>query len=150
TFAELGLLALPFSEAYGGLDGGPVDTYLVQRSLGRGLVLEPYLSSIILCGELVQTLATEEQKLEILGALAGGERKLALAHYEPVSRHNESRVSCQAQADGTTWRLSGHKTAVLDAPSADFLLVSARENGVVDAESGVSLFMVDRHAAGVT
>lgn len=150
TFAELGLLALPIEEAYGGLGGGPVDTYLVFRSLGRGLVIEPYLSTIVLGAGLVQALGTEEQKTDILGAVAGGENKLALAHYEPHARHNESRVRCEAVAIGDRWQLSGHKTAVLEAPSADYLLVSARHEGDVDSEEGVSLFMVSRHAAGVT
>lgn len=150
TFAELGLLAMPFKDAYGGLDGGPVDTYLVMRSLGRGLVLEPYLSSIVLCGSLVQELGTEEQKQEMLGALAAGELKLALAHYEPGARHDEGRVSCQAIEDGDGWRLKGRKAAVLGAPSADQLLVSARHEGAVDADTGVSVFLIDRNAPGVT
>ena len=150
TFAELGLLALPIEEAYGGLGGGPVDTYVVFRSLGRGLVIEPYLSSIILGAGLVQALGTEEQKAEILSTVASGEHKLALAHYEPHARHNESRVRCEALAVGDGWQLSGHKTAVLEAGCADYLLVSARHDGHVDSENGVSLFMVERHAAGVT
>lgn len=150
TFADLGLLALPFKDAYGGLDGSPVDHYLVMRALGRGLVLEPYLSSIILCGGLVQELGTEAQKTELLGALTGGEMKLALAHYEPGARHNEGRIACRAVVDGDGWRLTGHKAAVLGAPGADHLLVSARHEGAIDAETGVSLFLVDRDALGVT
>lgn len=150
TFAELGLLALPFSSDYDGLDGGPVDTYLVMRNLGLGLVVEPYISTVVLCGQLVQALGNEEQKSVILGSIASGEQTLAFAHYEPHARHNEASIRCHAASDGDGWVLDGHKSAVLAASSAKHLLVSARHEGANDAEDGISVFIVPRDAQGIT
>ncbi|KAA0911236.1 acyl-CoA dehydrogenase family protein [Pusillimonas sp. ANT_WB101] len=150
TYAELGILALPFPEEFGGLDGTAVDTYLVMRTLGKGLILEPYLSTIVLCGGVISGFATQAQKQVLIPSLASGESLLALAHYEPQSRYNESLVETQAVAQGDGWVLSGHKAVVLGAPSADHFLVSARLEGDSNSEEGVSLFLVPADASGLS
>jgi len=150
TYAELGLLALPFPESCGGLDGTAVDTYLVMRNLGRGLALEPYLATVVLCGSLLRDFATAQQKLDMLPAIAAGESMLALAHYEPQARHNESRIAARTTETADGWVLNGHKCAVLHAGGADHVLVSARHEGEEDDEEGVSLFLLPRNSAGLT
>ena len=143
-FAELGLLALPFPEDFGGLNGNAVDTMLVMEAFGRGLVLEPYLSSVVVAGHLVRDAGSAAQKEALLPAVAGGERMLALAHYERGARYEVSRVDTAAKADGAGWKLSGSKAVVLGGGAADRLLVSANTG------KGISLFLVDAKAAGVS
>jgi alkylation response protein AidB-like acyl-CoA dehydrogenase len=149
-YAELGLLSLPFHEEFGGLGGTAVDIMLVMELIGRGLLLEPFLSSIVMCGGLVQDAAPEPMKRALLPGLCAGEIKLALAGYEGPGRYDLSQVACSAAQSGGGWRLSGQKTVVLDAPSADYFLVSARCGGRTDDAQGISLFLVERGSAGVS
>ena len=143
-FAELGLLALPFHEDFGGMNGNAVDTLLVMEAFGRGLVLEPYLATVVVAGGLIRDAGNAAQKEAILPAVAGGERMLALAHYERGGRYKVSRVDTAAKADGSGWKLSGAKGVVLGGGAADTLLVSANTG------KGLSLFLVDAKAAGIT
>jgi len=143
-FADLGLLALPFHEDFGGMNGNAVDTMLVMEAFGRGLVLEPYLATVVVAGHLVRDAGSTAQKEALLPAIAGGELMLALAHYERGARYEVSRVDTAAKADGAGWKLSGAKGVVLGGGAADTLLVSANTG------KGLSLFLVDSKAAGVT
>jgi alkylation response protein AidB-like acyl-CoA dehydrogenase len=143
-FAELGLLALPFPEDFGGMNGNAVDTMLVMEAFGRGLVLEPYLSTVVVAGSLIRDAGSDAQKEALLPAIAGGELMLALAHYERGARYEVSRVDTAARADGSGWKLSGAKGVVLGGGAADRLLVSASTG------KGISLFLVDATANGVT
>ena len=155
-FADLGLLSQPFPEQYGGLGGNAVDIMLVMEQFGRGLLLEPYLSSVVMAGGLIRDAAGEALKGKLLPRIGAGEIKLALAGYEAGGRYDLSRVDCAAAAHGAGWRLSGRKTVVLDGPSADYFVVSARDcaaaapAGDADRAQGISLFLVARDAAGVT
>jgi len=143
-FADLGLLALPFHEDFGGMNGNAVDTLLVMEAFGRGLVLDPYLATVVVAGGLIRDTGSAAQKEAILPAIAGGELMLALAHYERGARYEVSRVDTAAKADGDGWKLSGAKGVVLGGGAADKLLVSANTG------KGISLFLVDAKAAGVT
>ena len=144
TFADFGILALPFHEDFGGLNGNAVDTMLVMEMLGRGLALEPYVPTVVLCGGLIRDAGSAVQKEALLPAVAGGELMLALAHFEPGARYELDHVATTATADGSGWKLNGAKAVVLGAPSADKLIVSAKDG------KGVSLFLVDAKAPGVT
>ncbi len=148
-YAELGLLALPFPEEFGGLGGNAVDVMLVMELAGRGLLLEPYLSTVVMCGGLIRAAGSAPLKARLLPAIAAGKIKLALGCHEAGARYHLSQVDCVAKPDGDGWRLSGLKTVVLDAPSADCFLISARTGGNAHG-SGVSVFLVDREAAGVS
>jgi alkylation response protein AidB-like acyl-CoA dehydrogenase len=149
-YADLGLLSLPFPEEFGGLGGNAVDIMLVMELVGRGLLLEPFLSTIVMCGGLIRDAASEPLKRTILPRIGAGEIKLALACYEAAGRYELSRVACTAARSGGGWRLSGRKTVVLDASSADYFLVSARTGSDTAYAQGISLFLVGREAAGVT
>ena len=144
TFADFGILALPFHEDFGGLNGSAIDTMLVMEMLGRGLALEPYVSTVVLCGGLIRDAGSAAQKEALLPAIAGGELMLALAHHEPGGRYEIDRVATTATPTGSGWQLDGAKAVVLGAPSADKLIVSARDG------KGLSLFLVDTKAPGVT
>jgi alkylation response protein AidB-like acyl-CoA dehydrogenase len=152
-YADLGLLSLPFPEEFGGLGGNAVDIMLVMELVGRGLLLEPFLSTVVMCGGLIRDAASEPLKRTMLPRIGAGELKLALACYEAAGRYELSQVACTAVGSGGSgggWRLSGRKTVVLDASSADYFLVSARTGGDAAYAHGISLFLVGREAAGVT
>ena len=149
-YAELGLLSLPFPEDFGGLGGTPVDTMLVMEQFGHGLLLEPYLSTVVTCGGLIRDAGSDALKKKLLPQIAAGTVKLSLAAYEAAGRYDLAYVACKAQESGGSWRLSGRKTVVLDGASADFFLVSARSAGKVSDRDGLSLFLVPKDAKGLT
>ncbi|HXW65019.1 MAG TPA: acyl-CoA dehydrogenase family protein [Burkholderiaceae bacterium] len=143
TFAKIGILALPFPEEYGGLNGNAVDSMLVMEMLGRGLALEPYLSTVVLCGGLIRDAGSAAQCQALLPAIGRGEKLLGFAHFEPQSRYERESVATTAKASGTGWKISGAKSVVIGGPAADVLITSARE------DSGLSLFLVDAKSPGV-
>ncbi len=149
-FAELGLTALPFAEDFGGLNGNAVDTMLVMEAFGRGLVLEPYLATVIVAGGLIRDAGSPAQQEAHLPSIASGKLMLALAHYERGARYKVSRVDTAAKADGGGWTLSGSKGVVLGGGAADKLLVSANTGKGPNGTGAISLFLVDSKAAGVS
>ncbi|MBU6499333.1 MAG: acyl-CoA dehydrogenase family protein, partial [Rhodospirillales bacterium] len=149
-YAELGLLGLPFAEAHGGFGGGPVETMLVMEAFGRGLVLEPYLATVVLGGGLVRHAGSAAQQEALLPAVASGTMKLAFAQVERHSRHDLADVSTTAVRDGAGWTLNGEKSVVLHGDVADKLLVTARTAGARQDAAGIGLFLVDGKAAGMT
>ena len=148
TLAEMGLLALPFPEAHGGLGGGAVDVMLVMQALGKALPLEPLLSTMVIGGAALRA-ASPAQMDRWVGAIAAGDMTLAWAHGEAHSRYRLHDVACCARRDGSGWVLDGAKISVLHGDSADRLLVSARSAGAQRDPDGVSLFMVEAHSPGV-
>ncbi|WP_230530045.1 acyl-CoA dehydrogenase family protein [Microvirga roseola] len=148
AYAELGLLALPFDEAYGGFGGGPVETMTIMEAFGRSLALEPYLATVILGGGLLHQGGSEEQKIAYLPQVASGELRLAFAHTERQSRYDLFDVATTAQRDGTGFVLDGQKSVVLHGDSADKILVTARVAGSRRDRAGIGLFLVDANAAG--
>jgi alkylation response protein AidB-like acyl-CoA dehydrogenase len=149
TYAELGLLALPFAEELGGLGGRTVDAALIAQTLGASLALEPFVPAVVLAGGLLRDLGSEAQREAHLAPLMAGEQILTLAHHEAGSRYADSYVATTAARQGEGWVLDGHKTVVLAAEAADVLVVSARTHGGVREAQGISLFLVPRQAAGV-
>ena len=117
---------------------------------GQGLVLEPYLSSIVLGAGAIAMAGGESLKSELLPKVASGERLLAFAHGEPNSRYDLTTVETRASRQGSDWSISGHKSVVYGGATADQLIVSARTAGATTEPAGISLVAVDRAAAGVT
>jgi alkylation response protein AidB-like acyl-CoA dehydrogenase len=149
TFAELGLLAAPFSEDAGGLGGGPLSTMIMMQEFGRHLVIEPFVETVVLAGGLIERLGSSEQKQGFIPDIIAGEKTWALAWTEKGARFDLANVATAARRDGTDYVLSGEKTAVIAAPWADYLIVSARTSGHRHDRGGVSLFVVDRRAANL-
>jgi pimeloyl-CoA dehydrogenase small subunit len=149
-FAELGLLALPFSEADGGLGGGAVDVMLLMEAFGRHLVLEPYLATVVLAGGCLRYAGSEEQRRSWLPDLVSGEKTYAFAHVERAARYDLAHVTTRARREGGAWILDGAKAYVLHGDSADRLIMSAR-TASADAEgSELALFVVDASTTGIT
>ena len=148
-FAELGLLGLPFAEEYGGFGGGAQEVMLVMQAFGRVLVLEPFLSTVVLAGTAVRTAGTAEQKRAILPAIAEGTLKLAFAHSERQARYDLTDVVTTAKRSGSGWVLDGSKSVVSHGDSADRLVISARTAGDRYDTDGITLFLVDASTDGL-
>ena len=149
AFAELGLLGAPFSEDVGGLGGGPLSTMIIMQEFGRHLVIEPFVETVVVAGGLIEQLGSGEQKQGLIPDIIAGEKIWALAWTEKGSRFDLADVTTTARRDGKNYVLSGEKTAVIAAPWAEYLIVSARTSGRRHDRGGVSLFVVDRHAANL-
>jgi alkylation response protein AidB-like acyl-CoA dehydrogenase len=150
TFAEMGLLGLPFASEVGGFGGNAVDLMPVMEAIGDGLIVEPYMTSVGLGGQLIARGGSQTQQQEILPALIAGRCKLAFAQTEREARYNLAHVVCRAEKTDNGYRLEGEKCVVLHAPGADTLIVSARTAGSPTAADGISLFIIDPSAPGVT
>lgn len=150
TFADMGLLGLPFASEFGGFGGNAVDLMPVMEAIGEGLVLEPYLATVGLGGQLVARGGAEAQKKTILAAMIEGKLKLAFAQTERGARYNLAHVAVRAKKSRNGYILDGEKCVVTHAPAADKLIVSARMSGNDADGKGISLFLVDRNAPGVT
>ena len=152
-FAELGAIGALFDEASGGYGGGGFDISVVFESIGRGLVVEPFLDTLIV-GRAIARSGSDAQKTA-LASLIDGSQIVALAHGEPDSHYELARVATtRAQrsvaGDGGAWRLHGAKAVVQHGEHARVFLVSARTSGDADDEAGITLFLVPRDAAGVS
>jgi alkylation response protein AidB-like acyl-CoA dehydrogenase len=147
--AELGWLALPIPEAWGGFGQGAVDVGILSERFGRHLVVTPYVQALVLCGRLIESLGTDAQKAALLPGLANGRLKLALAHTERGARHTLQHVTLSAGADGSGWRLSGEKMAAIGADQADRILVSARVSGHSRDVTGIAVFVIEPGQAGL-
>jgi alkylation response protein AidB-like acyl-CoA dehydrogenase len=145
---DLGFAGILISEKYGGTEFGPVGLGLVLEQAGRTLAATPLVSTVLLCGSAVQLAGNATQRQEILSAIAAGERIMALA-LEESPHHNPTRIATRAEAQGSSYRLNGSKTFVLDGHVADQLIVVARTSGADTDRSGVTLFLVDPKAEGV-
>ena len=150
TFAELGLTAIPFAEADGGFGGGAVDLMAAMEACGEALVVEPLLDNVGLAGRLLARTGSSAQRAAVLPGLIEGRVRLAFAYLERGRRYEIAPATTVAVADGRGWRIDGEKLVVIGAPAAHHFLVSARTAGNAGDEQGVSLFVVDRAAAGVT
>lgn len=137
-FAEMGWLGLPIAEEAGGFGGGPIETGLLMRALGRYLVVEPFLPSIVLAGALLSANADKAVALEALETMIAGGDRVAAA----LRDHGKSPVA--ATADGQGWVLSGAKLLAAGAAGASLLLVTAT---LPDGDAG--LFLLSAALPGV-
>ncbi|MCC8942722.1 acyl-CoA dehydrogenase family protein, partial [Bradyrhizobium sp. Arg68] len=148
-FAALGWLALPIGEADGGLGGGAIEIGILMEAFGRGLVPEPFLSTVVLGAGLIGACGTEAQKQAILPDVAEGTLYLAFAHAERAARFDLAHVGTTAAKSGDGWRLNGHKVAVLDGAAANHIIVSARIANANGASGKLGLFLVPAGTPGL-
>jgi pimeloyl-CoA dehydrogenase small subunit len=147
AMAEMGLLALPLPEEQGGFGGGPVETMLVMEAIGRGLVVEPYLATVVLGLGLLRGAGGDP---DLLAKVAAGEATLAFAHQERQARHDLHDIATAARRAGDAWLLDGAKGVVLGGDTADRILVTARLSGARRDRGGIGLFLLDPATPGVT
>jgi pimeloyl-CoA dehydrogenase small subunit len=149
-FAELGLLGASFTEAEGGFGSGPIEAMIISEEFGKGLVIEPYLQTVVIGGNFFRHGGTDAQKEEHIAGIIGGETRFAFAYSEPKSRFDLHDVSTTAKKDGAGFTLNGHKAVVIGAPFATHLIVTARTAGGQRDANGVTVFLVAKNAKGVS
>ena len=149
SMAELGWLGLAFDEEDGGFGGNQIDTLVVMEQFGKGLVLEPFLANIVLGGGAIKRGGSELVKQSILPDLIEGKLQVTLAYAEEQSRFDLEDVATSAREDSESFVLNGKKSMVLNAESADKIVVVARTSGSQVDENGISLFLVDANADGI-
>ena len=150
TFAELGWLGISLSHDSGGFGGSSIDTMILMEEFGKGLVLEPFLETVVMCAELIDKAGTLEQKKDILTGVVEGKLQLALAYAEPQSRFNLADVMTEAKLESDNFILNGFKSVVMNGPNANKFIISARTSGDQRDESGISLFLVDAEVSGLS
>lgn len=144
-YAELGWLALGQPEEVGGWSCSFVETAILMEEFGRALVLEPYVSTAVLCARILERCGTAEVRCSALTSMVEGKARFALAHHDPGGRYDAQQIAVVATRRDDDFLLKGWKGCVLDAPAADCLIVSARLEG----EERVALFLVDAAAPGL-
>ena len=148
-FADLGWLALPIDEDFGGLGGGAIEIGILMEAFGRGLVSEPYLSTVVIGASLISECGTEAQKQALLPDIADGSLVLAFAHSERQARYDLADVTTTAKKAPGDWRLEGNKTAVLDGSAAGQIIVSARVDDGNGKPGKLCLFLVPQGTRGL-
>ena len=149
-FAELGLLGIPFSEEYGGLGGSPTDLMIVMEQFGKGLVVEPYLPSVILAGGLISNLGSKEQTDQIIPKIISGDQRYVFAYAEPQSRFDLFDVKTSAIEDGDNYVINGFKSVVFGAGVATHIIIAARTSGDQRSKKGITLFLTEIDLQGIT
>jgi pimeloyl-CoA dehydrogenase small subunit len=147
--AEQGLLGLPFAEADGGFGAGAVETAIVMEALGKALVLEPYLATVVIAGGFLRHGGSDVQKAAHIPSIIDGSRTFAFAQLEKNSRYDLADVSTTAKKKGSGFLIDGEKFVVLNGESADTLIVTARTGGGRHDKTGIGVFLVPANAKGV-
>jgi alkylation response protein AidB-like acyl-CoA dehydrogenase len=149
-FSKLGWLGLNLPEEFGGNGGSAIDTMVVAEALGPGLILEPFLETVVMGSKLIQVGYSEKNKSEILSNLVRGRLILTFAFAEPQSRYSLSDVQLSAKPNGDRFVLNGKKSVVRHASSADKIIVSARTAGDRRDIRGTTLFLIERNSPGLS
>jgi alkylation response protein AidB-like acyl-CoA dehydrogenase len=148
-FAEMGMLGIALPQDHGGFGGSSIDTMIVMNAIGNGLVVEPYLATVVLGARALVHGGSPAQRAEFLPAVSEGKRLLAFAHGEAEARYAQYHVSVTARRDGNGFVLEGGKSVVMHGAQADALIVSARTSGATGDARGITLFLVDAKTKGV-
>jgi pimeloyl-CoA dehydrogenase small subunit len=148
--AEQGLLGLPFSEDDGGFGAGAVETMIVMEALGKALLLEPYLATVVLGGGFLRRGGSAEQKAAHIPGIIDGSKTFAFAQLEKNSRYDLNDVATSAKKKGDAYVIDGEKFVVLNGESADTLVVTARTKGGQRDTAGIGVFLVPGNAKGVS
>lgn len=146
---ELGILGASFSEELGGLGGGAVENMIVMEELGKALVVEPYLSTVVIGGGFMKH-SGYGGAADVIGKIIAGEATLAFAYAEPQSRYSWWDLKTTARKQGSGWVLDGHKIVVHGAPWATHLIITARTSGGQRDAQGISVFLMEKSTKGVT
>jgi pimeloyl-CoA dehydrogenase small subunit len=147
--AEQGLLGLPFSEDDGGFGAGAVETMIVMEALGKALVLEPYLATIVIGGGFLRHGGSAAQKAAYIPSIIDGSKTFAFAQLEKSSRYDLFDVTASAKKKGEGWVIDGEKLVVINGENADTLIVTARTKGAQRDKTGIGVFLVPSSAKGV-
>ena len=146
---ELGILGAPFAEAHGGLGGGAIENMIVMEEIGRALVIEPYLSTVVIGGGFLKAVGGDNADA-VIPQIIAGQVTIAFAYAEPQGRYDLANLRTTAKKDGAGYVLNGHKSVVRDAAFASHYIVTARTAGGQRDRDGVSVFLLPADTAGIT
>ncbi len=149
TFADLGWLSIPFTEAQGGFGGSVLDTMVVMEEMGKGLVAEPFIATVLLFGGLLSKSVNSSAHNAMMQQVIDGEVQGAFAYLERQSRFEVADIKTSASKNNDGYTLNGEKTVVFNGPSADKIIISARTSGDQFDQQGISLFIVDANTQGI-
>ena len=149
SMAELGWLGLAFDEADGGFGGDQIDTLVLMEQFGKGVVLEPLLANIVLGGGAIKRGGSQVIKDSVIPKLIEGSLQITLAYAEEQSRFDINDVATAAREESGNFIINGKKSMVLNAESADKLVVVTRTSGSQVDENGISLFLIDAGSKGI-
>jgi pimeloyl-CoA dehydrogenase small subunit len=147
--AEQGLLGLPFAESDGGFGGGAVETMIVMEALGRAMVIEPYLATVVIGGGFLRHGGSAAQKEAHLASIIDGGKTFAFAQLEKNSRYDLHDVTTSAKKKGDGYVIDGEKFVVVNGEAADSFIVTARTKGSQRDKSGIGVFLVPGNAKGI-
>jgi pimeloyl-CoA dehydrogenase small subunit len=147
--AEQGLLGLPFAEDDGGFGAGAVETMIVMEALGKALMLEPYLATVVIGGGFLRHGGSAAQKAAHIPSIIDGAKTLAFAQLEKNSRYDLNDVVTSAKKKGDGWVIDGEKFVVINGENADTLVVTARTKGGQRDKAGIGVFLVPGNAKGI-
>ena len=155
-FAELGWLAVPFKEDNGGFNFGPIELTVLFEEFGKALVVEPYLSSVVMSGTILEG-SNHPEKTSIIEKIISGEHQISVAYAEPNIGYNFLDCVTTVSKDGDGFSLNGSKSIVLNAGNANqFIVLSTYEEApllaIIDADakglSVQSFKTLDGHTCG--
>ena len=149
SMAEIGVLGIGIAEAHGGFGGNAIDTMIVMEALGRSLIVEPYLATVVLGANLIQLAGSDAQKSSLLPQIVAGNLKLAFAYSETGTRYDLKRIATVARKEGAGYVLNGEKIIVLHGNIADKIIVSVATAGALHDGQGMALFLVDAKTSGL-
>jgi pimeloyl-CoA dehydrogenase small subunit len=147
--AEQGLLGLPFAESDGGFGAGAVETMIVMEALGRAMVLEPFLATVVIGGGFLRYGGSDAQKAAHIPGIIDGSKTFAFAQLEKNSRYDLNDVATSAKKKGEAYVIDGEKFVVINGENADTLIVTARTKGAQRDRNGIGVFLVPADAKGV-
>lgn len=147
--AEMGWAGILVEEEHGGADFGFVGAGVLAEEMGRTLTASPFLSTSVLAATALKKIAGDAHKQEFLPKIAGGEALFALA-VDETRKHGPAKTAMAAEKSGNAFKLSGDKTFVADGHVADKIIVAARSAGAPGEQDGLTLFLVDAQAKGVS
>ena len=146
---DLGWSGILVPEEYGGFDFGMVGMGSIFEEMGKMLTPSPLFATGVLGASLITLGGSNSQKQNYLPQIVDGSITTALA-VEESNRHSLSQINTQAIKEGADYKITGHKTFVIDGHSASLLIVAARTGGKEGDLSGITLFLIDPQSTGVT
>ncbi len=147
---ELGWLGLPFSDKYGGAGMTFMDLAVLLEEIGKSAMPGPYYATVLLGAYPIYDFGSEEQKQKFIPGVASGSSIITLACYEMSGEYNADAIQTKAAKSGNDWVINGNKMFVPFAQVANYILCVARTDEKASADKGISIFIVDAKAPGIS
>jgi len=149
NFVEMGWLGASLSEEEGGYGGNAIEAAIILEEFGKVLVVEPFLAVGVQAMQTLLGIGNETSQV-LVQEIISGDKRIVLAHSEPQARGAVDYVETTAESIDGGFRLQGTKSLVLGGPFAQQFIVSARTSGQAKDQDGITLFLLDANAAGIT